>query len=446
MRFAAFVFVAISSLLLLHFGSVRSMSDSYGQNPQHEFGAVWGQTLSPLIPFWTLEGDAFANQDFVRLVPDRQSKRGGMWNTEPNRFQSWEATFSIHVHGVSLVGADGLAFWYTKETSELNGGFFGFTDQFTGLGIVIDTYDNDNTGLHPLLVAIVNDGTKKYTHSHDHQAATMEVGNCQLGIRNLAGTSIIKVTYRGRQLKVETQLYGAATFSPCLIAENVDLPTKHHFGFTAATGQLADNHDVYGFSVRNLDPNAPAIDSQRVFSNYDKYQISEFLSKIYYEVSQGDEPNDKRDTNSVNKVTRTLEKLEGDLKAISKSIAALDSKLDGKAVGGTAGGNNAGLATELASLKSAISTLTQKVSSVGVPASTQQQPQQPQQQAATSTVNVPPFNQPNSNVFQGIPQANSGSSVLSIIFYIFLIIVVLGLAYLGFLYYRIKTEKEKKFF
>ena len=38
-----------------------------------------------------------------------------------------------------------MAFWYTKETSRLDGGFFGFTDQFTGLGIVIDTYDNDNT-------------------------------------------------------------------------------------------------------------------------------------------------------------------------------------------------------------------------------------------------------------------------------------------------------------
>src|SRR4051812_15942571 len=82
MRVAAVLFAALSCLLLLHFASVKSMSDSYGQNPQHEFGAVWGPALSPLIPFWTLEGDAFANQEYVRLVPDRQSKRGGMWNTE----------------------------------------------------------------------------------------------------------------------------------------------------------------------------------------------------------------------------------------------------------------------------------------------------------------------------------------------------------------------------
>lgn len=82
-RVASVFFFGVVACLLLHFfGSVRSMSDTYGQNPQHEFGAVWGQVLSPLIPFWNLEGDAFANQDLVRVVPDRQSKRGGMWNTE----------------------------------------------------------------------------------------------------------------------------------------------------------------------------------------------------------------------------------------------------------------------------------------------------------------------------------------------------------------------------
>jgi len=59
-----------------------------------------------------------------------------------------------------------------------------------------------------LLVAIVNDGSKKYTHSHETehggQPMNMEIGNCQLPARNLQGTSIVKVTYRGRQLKVRS--------------------------------------------------------------------------------------------------------------------------------------------------------------------------------------------------------------------------------------------------
>lgn len=69
-------------LFALFITQLAAMSDTYGHNPQHEFGAVWGQSLTPVVPFWRLEGDAFANQDFVRLVPDRQSKRGAMWNAE----------------------------------------------------------------------------------------------------------------------------------------------------------------------------------------------------------------------------------------------------------------------------------------------------------------------------------------------------------------------------
>lgn len=69
-------------MMALLIASVQPASDSYGQNPQHDFGNVFDEETAPLIPFWTLEGDAFARQEFVRLVPDRQSKSGGMWNTE----------------------------------------------------------------------------------------------------------------------------------------------------------------------------------------------------------------------------------------------------------------------------------------------------------------------------------------------------------------------------
>jgi len=231
----------ILTICAFYFCMVISMSDTYGHNPQHEFGSVFGQQMTPLIPFWRLEGDAYANQDVVRLVPDRQSKRGGMWNSQANHFMNWEVTFSILIHGVSGLGADGMAFWYTKETSNLNGGFFGFGDQFTGLGIVIDTYDNDNTGLHPLLVAIVNDGTKKYTHQHHPEGeggsvTNMEVGNCQMHVRNLGGTSFVRITYKNKQLKVEHQLFGQDQWAQCLTANNINLPPNYHFGFTAATG------------------------------------------------------------------------------------------------------------------------------------------------------------------------------------------------------------------
>ena len=41
-----------------------------------------------------------------------------------------------------------------------------------------------------------------------------------------------------------------------------------YMGLSAATGHLADNHDILGVSVRNLDPDAQYFDSEQVSINY----------------------------------------------------------------------------------------------------------------------------------------------------------------------------------
>ena len=106
------------------------------------------------------------------------------------------------------MGADGLAFWLAREVNVL-GSFFGFVEQFNGIGVIVDTYDNDGsgtiffflpslflfsfffffpliiflyfyrTGQHPSVALLQNDGTKKYEHSHhggEHHASSMELG------------------------------------------------------------------------------------------------------------------------------------------------------------------------------------------------------------------------------------------------------------------------------
>ena len=40
------------------------------------------------------------------------------------------------------IGADGLAFWYVRENNQL-GGVFGSKNEWDGLGVFFDTYDND---------------------------------------------------------------------------------------------------------------------------------------------------------------------------------------------------------------------------------------------------------------------------------------------------------------
>ncbi len=88
---------------------VVAHSDEFGRNPQHDFGSVSGRITNPVLPFWTMLGtplqpihldyfphlvwplgDAFANEDVVRLTPDRQSKTGAVWNSQRLMWDNWE--------------------------------------------------------------------------------------------------------------------------------------------------------------------------------------------------------------------------------------------------------------------------------------------------------------------------------------------------------------------
>ena len=122
------------------------------------------------VPFWEFGGSTVVTSSYVRLTPDRQSKRGILWNTvvsdqpagavkllcfglillfsscllQPVSMHNWEVViqFQVHGQGKHLFG-DGFAFWYTKEKGQI-GNVFGSKDYFTGLGVFFDTYSNHN--------------------------------------------------------------------------------------------------------------------------------------------------------------------------------------------------------------------------------------------------------------------------------------------------------------
>jgi len=208
------------------------------------------------LPFWSVQGEATITENYIRLAEDRQNKRGSLWNVVPNMFANWEIIFSFRIHGVSNIGADGLAFWYTERIDKA-GSLFGNDEFFKGIGVVIDTYDNDGAGVHPYVMLLQNDGTKQFNHEHEHGVHKeggegLEQGGCTMHVRNLEKPSTLRITYFNKRLTVEKSLEDSA-FSRCIDINNIDLPPGSYFGFTAATGQLADNHDIYRFVVRGLD-------------------------------------------------------------------------------------------------------------------------------------------------------------------------------------------------
>jgi len=248
---------------------------------QHSF------VVPPKIPWWTLAGDASATEEFIRLTPDRQSKMGSMWSTEPGKLEDWEAIFRFKVHGQGELGADGLAFWYTQTKGSV-GDFFGAQEHFVGLGIIIDTYDNDGTGKHPYLAVLVNDGTQSFEHDHSHnpgastRSNTVEIGGCQVRTRNRGNPSAVKVVFNQGNVEVFIDEEGGVNWRKCVSENYVDeIRLGSYFGFSAATGDLADAHDIYSLEVHSLNNNFfPKISEE----NRLQYYLASELSRLQYQV------------------------------------------------------------------------------------------------------------------------------------------------------------------
>eukprot|EP01106_Pelomyxa_sp_JSP_P009071 TRINITY_DN2486_c0_g1_i4.p1 TRINITY_DN2486_c0_g1~~TRINITY_DN2486_c0_g1_i4.p1 ORF type:complete len:425 (+),score=99.29 TRINITY_DN2486_c0_g1_i4:690-1964(+) len=217
------------------------------------------------VGMWTAVGDASVYDNYVRLVPDRQAKKGALWNMQPVDYSDWEVEFSFRIHGVSQLGADGLAFWYADEPA-VCGTVFGNKELFSGLGVIIDTYDNDGKGLHPYVFGLVNDGTRRFSfQDHDHQdhtsanyepregaVETGELNGCTVKMRGLPMPSSLLVNYSNKSLTVSYRLTPNSEWKQCFTVPKITLKTGGFFGFSAGTGDLADNHDIYDVTARDL--------------------------------------------------------------------------------------------------------------------------------------------------------------------------------------------------
>ncbi|CAI9733038.1 integral-membrane VIP36-like [Octopus vulgaris] len=159
------------------------------------------------IPLWDITGSTMITNNYIRLTSDHQSKQGGIWNSQPVLVRNWElhVQFKVHGAGRTLYG-DGFSIWYTRDRMEL-GPVFGNRDYFSGLAIFLDTYSNHN-GPHNVYIDIDNKNVWK----------------------------------------------------ECFTVKGVHLPTGYYVGVSAATGELADNHDI--LSVKFYELEAPEVDAE----------------------------------------------------------------------------------------------------------------------------------------------------------------------------------------
>jgi len=203
------------------------------------------------IPFWEYGGSALASPEQVRITPSLRSKKGFVWTKSATNFETWELEVAFRVTGRGRIGADGLALWFTQAKG-VEGDVFGSSDQWNGLGIFFDSFDNDGLQNNPYISAVVNDGTKSFNHQSDGR--DQQIAGCLKDFRNKPYPVKAKVEYFKNVLTVSISngLSKDDNYEICLRSENIFLPSTGYFGMSAATGGLADDHDVLAFNTFSL--------------------------------------------------------------------------------------------------------------------------------------------------------------------------------------------------
>lgn len=204
------------------------------------------------VPFWSYDGNAIASAENVRVTPSLRSQKGRIWSKEMTNFDFWEVELTFRVTGRGRIGADGLAFWYTAAKG-MEGPVYGSNDQWIGLGVFFDSFDNDNKHNNPYISAMSNDGTKIYDHQND--GVTQQLAGCLRDFRNKPFPVRAKIEYYKNTLTIlihNGMSNNDKDFELCVRSENVILPKNGYFGVSAATGGLADDHDVLKFVTHSL--------------------------------------------------------------------------------------------------------------------------------------------------------------------------------------------------
>ncbi|CAI5439022.1 unnamed protein product [Caenorhabditis angaria] len=246
--------VSLGLLVILCLAGVGAQNNAIFKKFEykHSFRAPNLAQRDGSIPFWIVSGDAIASGEQLRLAPSMRSRKGIAWNKRSFvESENFQIDVSLKIGGQGRVGADGLGIWYTSQLGAL-GPVFGANDFWTGMGLFLDSFDNDGLKNNPQVSLMLNDGTRSYDHHTD--GSQQIVSSCQRDFRNKPYPVRVRIEYLKNVLTVHIDdgMQPTPRYELCMRAENIFLPRNGYFGVSAATGGLADDHDILDFSVSSL--------------------------------------------------------------------------------------------------------------------------------------------------------------------------------------------------
>ncbi|PAA71178.1 hypothetical protein BOX15_Mlig025816g1 [Macrostomum lignano] len=221
------------------------------------------------IPFWEYGGHAIAGDSYIRLTPSMSGKQGHAWTKKLADFANFRLDIATRVSGVGRHGGDGLGIWFVDEKPDYNlpsVRVFGGASNWTGLAVLLDTYDNDGKNDNPKIGGFVS-SNKALAWSHDTDGLDQDIGHCLRNYRNRPFPVRLRLQYLNKRLTLHVN-NGVASedsesdYELCFEKDNVELPGKGYFGVTASTGGVSDDMDVYSFVVHSLSVKGAADQSE----------------------------------------------------------------------------------------------------------------------------------------------------------------------------------------
>ena len=207
----------------------RDQTRDVDDEPQHSLV----EPIDMCGDHWVIFGDAVLTNSFLRLTPNAKGKQGLLYNKYSITSNDWQISMHFSVHnGVrrNNIGGDGFGIWlisednlfrkpsYDKKPDDVEpilGPLYGIREDFRGIGVIFDSYDNDNLRDNPLVFVIKNDGIKKnWDYNNDFkyerenmfkETGTPFIGNgyCTLPYRQKGIVKVI-VRYQKGLLSVYT--------------------------------------------------------------------------------------------------------------------------------------------------------------------------------------------------------------------------------------------------
>lgn len=196
---------------------------------------------------WDVSGHTvIKNRDYIRLTSDAQHQVGSMWSKMPIQAELFEMELTFHIHlknNAGLVG-DGFGIWLVDSKLEI-GDVFGAKNYFRGLGIFVDTYKNGRRGHFPYVNLMLGDGELYYNKDTDGFETRLAGCNAKALLNPPGGSTKARIIYiKDGYFSLDFNYNGHDNWQNCVTLTDVKLPQVKYLGFSAETGDLAENVDV----------------------------------------------------------------------------------------------------------------------------------------------------------------------------------------------------------